>query len=87
MAPKPALGAHWFQITVTCVDRELWLGSKETTQNKQKTDRGSEGGGGGMIEIREILPTCSHFYTNVSKKAIRQGKLREITKCLLTRFS
>ena len=32
-APKTALGAHWFQITVTC-DRELWVGpGKKTKQN------------------------------------------------------
>ena len=60
-----------------------------------------EGRGGGSIEIREILSTATstqipNHKTNkkkndiskqLSKGAIRQGKLREITKCLLTQFS
>ena len=70
--------------------RELWVGSKkqkkQSKANKKQIEAVKQEGGG--IEIRQIVPTCSHFYTNLSKKkVIRKGKLGEITKCLLTRFS
>ena len=68
-------------------------------ERKKKTEGGSEGRGGVDRNSRNSL--YSHIYTKLSpeheqkndiskqlsKQAIRQGKLREITKCLLTRFS
>ena len=69
---------------------------KAKTKTKQQRE-GVKGRGGGerWIEIRDILSTATstqspNHKTNkkqLSKQAIRQGKLREITKCLLTRFS
>ena len=69
-------------------------------KKERKKNRGRELTEGGWIEIREILSTAtstqsSNHNTNkkkdiskqLSKQAIRQGKLREITKRLLTRFS
>ena len=59
-------------------------------RDKQKKIRG----GGGGVESNSVH---IHFYTKQaktkdiskqqSKQAIRQGKLRKIAKCLLTRFS
>ena len=70
MALKPALGAHWFQITVTCV--------KQRIVGKEKIGKGGEG------KI-VILPTSTSTQIpqhktskKHSKQAIRQGKLRKI---------
>ena len=54
---KPALGAHWFQIAVTCVKSELWVGWKQ----KQKTPR--EGVKGGGVNRNSRNSVYSHIYT------------------------
>ena len=92
-APKPALGAHWFKITVA--------GIKERSVGRdQKKIIGKEGGRGGGCKI-VILSTCAStqipnhktrkkkqdISKQHSKQVIRQGKLRKTTKCLLIRFS
>ena len=60
--------------------KELWVGKKM--------------GGGGKIEILSTSTSAQNkqkkqndISKQHSKQAIIQGKLREITKCLLTRFS
>ena len=69
----------------------LWIGAK-----KRGRQAGKEGGRQKLAKLylQPLLhksPTTKQQSTDIStqhsKKAIRQGKLREITKCLLTRFS
>ena len=69
--------------------------------NKTKTKKQREGVKGG-VDRNSPNSVYSHIYTKpypqneqkkndiskqLSKQAIRQGKMREITKCLLTQFS
>ena len=46
-------------------------------------------GGGGEIDSNSVKTSQKKYDMSKkhSKQAIRQGKLRKITKCLLTRFS
>ena len=67
--------------------------------NKSDDDGDDEGGGGVDRNKKFCLQPHLHkarttkrtkkndIGKQLSKQAIRQGKLREITKCLLTRFS
>ena len=81
MVPKPALGAHRFQITVTCV-RQRILGRKYTTPYEK--------GGGAKTRIREMLSTASssqipnHDTTkkrcDISKQHSKQAKEREVVR-------
>ena len=68
---------------------------------KERKKKQREGVKGGGVDRNSRNSLYSHIYTKLSpeheqkndiskqlsKQAIRQGKLREITKCLLTRFS
>ena len=82
------MGAHWFQISVTCIKEKIVCGEEKNW----------EGGRGGKIVIlpKSTSPQIPNNKTSKKKKhinkqhsrqVIRQGKLRKITKCLLTRFS
>ena len=64
--------------------------------NKSDDDDDDDEGEGG-VDRNSRNSVCSHIYTKpypqnnsvkqLSKQAIRQATLREITKCLLTRFT
>ena len=73
--------------------RELRVGTK-----KGRKIGSGEGGGGEIVILSTSTSTQIPNYKTSpprkkvqskqhSKQAIRQGKLRKITKCLLTRFS
>ena len=63
--------------------KKLWVGKKI----------GSGGGGGGKIVIQStststrILATKQAKKNDITNQHSKQGKLRKVTKCLLTRFS
>ena len=50
---EPALGSHWFQITVICV--------KERIEGGDETKKPKGGGEGGGLDRNSVY---SHFYTN-----------------------
>ena len=76
-------------ITVTRV--------KERIMGREKIGNGGRGGGGKIVILstatspkipnHKTTPKKYGISKQHSKQAIRQGKLRKITKCLLTRFS
>ena len=55
---------------------------------REKKEAGGVGGGG-EIDSNSVKTSQKKYDMSKkhSKQAIRQGKLRKITKCLLTRFS
>ena len=56
---------------------------------REKKEAGGGVGGGGEIDSNSVKTSQKKYDMSKkhSKQAIRQGKLRKITKCLLTRFS
>ena len=67
MAPKPALGAHWFQITVTCV--------KQRIVGKEK----KQGAGKGGVKI-VILSTSTSTQIPNHKISKKRKKKNDVSK-------
>ena len=68
--------------------RELWVGTKK----KIGREGGREAGGVKIVILytstfTQIPKKINDISKQHSQQAIRQGKLRKITKCSLTRFS